>query len=364
MGEDAYIALSERGKKKMMSDWEHGIKRNFKHNERANKDFYIDIPGFPGLPPSYSASTASTSSRSSAGILTPQLTGSTISSLRSMSISAGGRGGSEPGVLKMKTPQLEKIFDSVCPRIVELVEEQVDAVKKATLLSPRAIFLVGGFGANKYLKQELQLKFPKIEIQQPKDAWSAIARGAVCKGLSDETVTNHISKYNYGVRFHTDFIEGKHAECDKQWSTLECMYKAHNQMRWYTCRGDNISKTNPVRHAFYQALTSASQLDDISTTVYYDHALVAPKTCSTSTVGASSVQKLCRIHTTFSSSVWDELPVCTNANGGTYRKLNYDVIMKVSSGSLEWVLDFGGVEKGKASVGVDYIPNREVGEAV
>jgi hypothetical protein len=51
-----------------------------------------------------------------------------------------------------------------------LVQEQVDALRKATNLRAKAIFLVGGFGANKYLKEELQKEFRGIEIQQPKDA--------------------------------------------------------------------------------------------------------------------------------------------------------------------------------------------------
>jgi tRNA A37 threonylcarbamoyltransferase TsaD len=58
----------------------------------------------------------------------------------------------------------------VCPRISELVLAQVDALKKASSQTPKAIFLVGGFGANKYLKEELQKSFKGIEIQQPKDA--------------------------------------------------------------------------------------------------------------------------------------------------------------------------------------------------
>jgi tRNA A37 threonylcarbamoyltransferase TsaD len=65
---------------------------------------------------------------------------------------------------------LESIFSEVCPRITQLVQEQVDALKKSTSLKAKAIFLVGGFGANKYLKEELQKSFNGIEIQQPKDA--------------------------------------------------------------------------------------------------------------------------------------------------------------------------------------------------
>ena len=65
---------------------------------------------------------------------------------------------------------LENIFGEVCPRITQLVQEQIDAVKASSGITAKAIFLVGGFGANKYLKEELQKSFRGIEIQQPKDA--------------------------------------------------------------------------------------------------------------------------------------------------------------------------------------------------
>lgn len=43
-------------------------------------------------------------------------------------------------------------------------------------LKAKAIFLVGGFGANKYLKEELQKSFKGIEIQQPKDAYVELSK--------------------------------------------------------------------------------------------------------------------------------------------------------------------------------------------
>jgi tRNA A37 threonylcarbamoyltransferase TsaD len=50
-----------------------------------------------------------------------------------------------------------------------LVQAQVDTLNKLSFKA-KAIFLVGGFGANRYLKEELQKSFKGIEIQQPKDA--------------------------------------------------------------------------------------------------------------------------------------------------------------------------------------------------
>jgi len=112
IGADAYDALSARNKKKMMADWEHGIKRTFKHGQSPDKNWIVDIPGYPGrpmspAPPPYSPSSPSSSpgSRRSSAMMTPQSTGSTIASMRQLSIS-GRRNrteGSEPGVISLKT---------------------------------------------------------------------------------------------------------------------------------------------------------------------------------------------------------------------------------------------------------------------
>jgi hypothetical protein len=107
IGADTYNALSLRNKKKIMGDWEHGIKRMFKHGQRPDKDWVVDIPGYDGVPsspPPYFP-LSSTGSSSSLALLTPQSTGATINSIRALSISGsrGGRDRAEPGIITLKT---------------------------------------------------------------------------------------------------------------------------------------------------------------------------------------------------------------------------------------------------------------------
>lgn len=80
---------------------------------------------------------------------------------------------------------LEAIFGEVCPRITQLVQAQVGTLRKSNLKA-KAIFLVGGFGANKYLKEELQKSFKDIEIQQPKDACVDLGKTSKSKGESNK----------------------------------------------------------------------------------------------------------------------------------------------------------------------------------
>ncbi|RDW66734.1 hypothetical protein BP5796_09483 [Coleophoma crateriformis] len=319
----------------------------------AYKDWIVDIPGYiPVLPPPPYSPANSSGSSSSTGPLTPQSTGSTADGIwRSgsiVSIRNSTRPGSEPGMIRLKTVQLNSIFEEVCPRIVDLVQKQIEAVKKTTDSDPKAIFLVGGFGANRYLKEELQLKFPKITIQQPRDAWSAICRGAVQKAISDETVTNHITKYHYGITCRQPWNETEHLEEDKSWDANECCWIATGQMHWYIFRGENITKTKPIRHGFYTTVTDAAQLKHVPTHIYFS----ASSTAATRL--ELDVLPLCNMVARFDTKLFETLPEKTNRNGIKYRKLEYDIEMKVSSGSLEWSLDFEGMKKGQASIAIDY----------
>lgn len=43
---------------------------------------------------------------------------------------------------------------------------------------PQGIFLVGGFGSSRYLKQRLEKEYESVRLQiiQPPDAWGAIVK--------------------------------------------------------------------------------------------------------------------------------------------------------------------------------------------
>jgi predicted adenine nucleotide alpha hydrolase (AANH) superfamily ATPase len=82
-------------------------------------------------------------------------------------------------------------------------------------------------------------KLTLARLQRPNltiNSWSAICRGAVLKGMSDETVVNHIAKYHYGIHFQEKYDSRKHEEQDKVWDMVECEWKAYHQMRWYISR--------------------------------------------------------------------------------------------------------------------------------
>lgn len=86
--------------------------------------------------------------------------------------------------------RLAKFFDHITRDIDSLVREQIDEVRIKRLRenhpkgdSVKAIFLVGGFGSNNYLKQRIEEFHPDIQILQPPDAWSATVKGAIMSKL-------------------------------------------------------------------------------------------------------------------------------------------------------------------------------------
>src|SRR6266536_4859108 len=84
-----YEDLGTRSKRKMMNDWEYGIKRVFKVDAPENQRWYVDIPGYLGI-----HVTDSFASSEVSGIQSPR----PLSCLSSESLNR-----TDPGTLILKT---------------------------------------------------------------------------------------------------------------------------------------------------------------------------------------------------------------------------------------------------------------------
>ncbi|KIY01242.1 uncharacterized protein Z520_02794 [Fonsecaea multimorphosa CBS 102226] len=102
-----------------------------------------------------------------------------------------------------------RLFDPIVREVDRLITEQVQNVKlqrlQATPSNPdglKAIFLICGFGASGYLKEIIKKSNPNIMVIQPREAWSAIIRGAVMSKLpmaaAPSVVSTKASKH-YGT---------------------------------------------------------------------------------------------------------------------------------------------------------------------
>jgi tRNA A37 threonylcarbamoyltransferase TsaD len=127
--------------------------------------------------------------------------------------------GIKRGKFNMHPSDMKAIFEPIVKQIIKLVKDQI----KATNMKIKAVLLVGGFGQNNYLKEEMRSALSsKIEIMQPPHAWTAVVRGAVMKGLANydtKLATVNIgprtARKHYGILQHLKYDASKHSEATK-----------------------------------------------------------------------------------------------------------------------------------------------------
>lgn len=119
----------------------------------------------------------------------------------------------------MKPSDLKAIFEPIVTQIIKLVKDQI----KASNTKIKAVLLVGGFGQNNYLKEQLRIALgSKIEVMQPPHAWTAVVQGAVMKGLAtydhnlaDVVVGGRTARKHYGSTVTKKFDPAIHSPSTK-----------------------------------------------------------------------------------------------------------------------------------------------------
>ena len=128
--------------------------------------------------------------------------------------------GVEGGMFELSCQDMRRMFDPVVDQIIELIKAQVLEVSRDQHQA-NAILLVGGFGQSEYVFQRVYGWASQYDIQviQPREAATAIVRGAVLKGLEPKTGPTRTqverrARRSYGVPTNQPFVEGKHAQAD------------------------------------------------------------------------------------------------------------------------------------------------------
>ncbi|PYI35839.1 putative Hsp70 family chaperone [Aspergillus indologenus CBS 114.80] len=195
MGPKGYAALSDKAKEAALHYWQDRVKPNFagKYDEDfADVDYFIPVPG------------------------------ALDDHLASI----------EDGFLYLTSEDVTSIFDPIVKEVESLVAEQIEGIKEKKL-HPKAIILVGGFGASRFLFHRLQEACPSVLVMQPPDAWSAVVCGAVHRGLDGNQVESRIACRHYGVEIRIPYVEGQDNPDRKVWCPLEEQYYIYDSMRWY-----------------------------------------------------------------------------------------------------------------------------------
>ncbi|KAK1970942.1 actin-like ATPase domain-containing protein [Colletotrichum sublineola] len=296
-------------------DWEHGIKQQFDGQAR---DWHIKLP--PECQPKG----------------TPQ------------------RGIKRKRNLMLNLQDLLPVFDPLAKKIAALVQKQIDGVRIKSGKHTKNVILVGGFGRCRYLRSHLRSAIDKdIVLLQSTGTkpWTAICRGAVIQGLTQQnlspglsvSVKSRIARASYGVTFRTDFDKKKHSALSKKWCEEERKWMAYNQMNWFLKQGTDVSSTNPVHEDFCRLYASAPS--EVSDSLHVSSAWPPPSEMD------SSVKELCEI--TWNKKIdFESLPRHVNSLGKVFHKLNYTIEMVCAGASIDFSVSHDSKRVGAKNVSV------------
>ncbi|ROW09511.1 hypothetical protein VMCG_02170 [Cytospora schulzeri] len=211
---------------------------------------------------------------------------------------------------------VREVFRPTMDRIQALVVRQINAY----------VILVGGFGRSKYMLEYLRPRCLDVEVLQRQgfEPWSAISRGAVIHGLTQQKVDSpfiskvrsRIARASYGVVCQVEWDEEKYDRHD---------YSV-DDVTGFPVAGQDIEKGQFPRHELYQHLKEKCDTLVITTKIYISKAEEPPIRKDESVVELHQLTWKTKID-------WESLPRCTSIHGKELRRLDYSVTMECVGGS-------------------------------
>ncbi|KAG0126370.1 hypothetical protein HOY82DRAFT_570205 [Tuber indicum] len=322
---DRFDKMKHEGRVYMMKEFNDSLKRNFTDSEDEDL-FTCPVPGIADDP--------------TAGI--------------------------EAGMFIIDRDDMRKIFNPVVQKVAQLVQQQVDEVEKLMANPPppgdglftdthsfgnfarrtrqvKALLLVGGFGESEYLRSRLQAEIRtrdggEISILQPPNAWTAVVRGAVMRGLEGEMVRIRKVARNYGNSCSVPFMEGYHPKRDGYIDPQDGEYMCRSRMRWYINKGDDVEENDPIKHSFCINRSSLSEADDrITIPLLANDSSDAPSTSK-----SSDVYTVCTLEVDPNVIPREKFKRKIGINGLPYFRLTFDLLMSIQSASILFEFDVDG----------------------
>ena len=126
--------------------------------------------------------------------------------------------GIRKGRLTIPASSVKTLFSTVITTITALVKKQLRQTKDA-----KAVLLVGGFGQSPYLRKCIEkIVAANVEVMQPANGWTAVVRGALIRGLNDNSpetsrisIASRIARKWYGIRAWAKYDEDIHEDSRK-----------------------------------------------------------------------------------------------------------------------------------------------------
>lgn len=320
VGESQWKGLKSKSKQKMMNEFEMSIKRCYTGDD---KQFSVDLQDVED--------------NASVGI--------------------------DDETITLKSSTLKTIFDHVIGQILRLVEKQIDEVSdKGNFV--KAILLVGGFGTNRYMHQQLNEAYRTIGIRvlQTTGGWSSICRGATMWGLEHsqphhasgpsrpKTVVSRIARYSYGIRCTLPFDHSKGHLPQDRFMDVKGEWRANNQMIWKLRKGEKVEEGRELHLALTEHV-QANFLDttvwNSSSTLYYCADDEPPPRLE------HNVKVLCKVEFAIErSKLWAERSFKDPATGQKWRSALFDFGIRLDDTTLDFFVTYK--DEQVASVAANY----------
>ncbi|KAM0796671.1 hypothetical protein BDR22DRAFT_866080 [Usnea florida] len=306
VGEIEYNSIKENNRKKMMREFEYGIKRCFSENN--DQTYSVDLKGVKDDP----------------------------------------RNGVIDDTITVKIPALRAVFDHISLQIENLVSEQIAEVSDKDL-AVKAILLVGGFGENRYLYDRLVKchAHDGVQVMQVNGAWSSICRGATLWGLehsdlnsvtSSPTVVSRLSRYSYGVAFTQVYDPTRHLSEDVYLDTTDGTHRARGQMEWLLKRGEVVEEGRMVETSCYNTVEVGfrdSGRRQFSLNLYYNEETKPP------TRKTSAVYALCTVnYSADCDKLWLEKSFKSPITKKKHRRAKFDICIILGNATLDFTVAY------------------------
>ncbi|TGO63683.1 hypothetical protein BCON_0011g00230 [Botryotinia convoluta] len=265
--------------------------------------------------------------------------------------------GLQSNTWNMKVDDVKVIFDPLISDIERLVSEQVNLVRVKRMQERhakeneiKAIFLVGGFGASEYLKIRLEKIHPDIQIIQPHDAWSAIAKGAVLSCLPQKAVivSTQATKH-YGVSARPPYDN----KIDKgQWKVYDSstgVYRT-DRMTWYIHQGEDLKRNQTLRFGFYYRLPSSYSPSDL---IFTNKLLQSENNIAPIHPSPNSTKTNCILTTDLRDINKSCLKRVMGLDRKEYWDLDYDLVVSINDAVMKFSFEIEGKEMGAVEASYD-----------
>ncbi|KAL6822786.1 actin-like ATPase domain-containing protein [Trichoderma sp. SZMC 28015] len=255
----------------------------------------------------------------------------------------------------------QTIFDPVIDKIIKLIEDQINRVKRMDERPIETIILVGGFGSSPYLNERLTdwCEPRGIRLTIPATgAWSAVVCGAVLRGLEGSIVREKKCRKHYGHALAKVYNPSLHSNYNAQRRSIykdvmDRVDRLTGFMFWQIPKGTLIDSKTEINSEFVNSYRGP--IIKSGEHFLYSCGLDA----APGTIDDNRVETIGRILYTLHDMDWSQVPNVkrlTEEDGETYTEIPLVLNIRLDDevGHLVFRILCNGREAGKARLDLDY----------